>query len=132
MLLNPRYGRLGLVAFPYFFFFEMIGPVVEALGYLSFVVTLLAGRASILYVSAFMGVALGLGIVLSVSAVCLEELTFRRYPTKKDLVLLFLIGVVENFGYRQLNTFWRVKGVLSGLRGRSGWGEMTRKGFGPS
>ena len=129
MLLNPRYGRLGMLAFPYFFFLEMIGPVVEALGYFAFLVTVLAGRASPVYVLAFLGVAFGFGIVLSLSAVCLEELTFRRYPTKKDLVRLFFVGVLENLGYRQLNTYWRVKGLVSGLTGRGGWGVMTRKGF---
>lgn len=129
MLLNPRYGRLGLVAFPYFFFLEMIGPVVEGLGYFLFLFTVLAGKASIQYVSAFLGVAFILGVVLSISAVCLEEITFRRYPKRSDLFQLFIIGALENFGYRQLNTLWRVRGTLASLRGRGGWGVMTRKGF---
>jgi len=129
MFLNPRYGRLGFLAYPYFFLLELIGPSVEFLGYISFLVTLLAGRASTLYALAFLGVAIVLGIVLSISAVALEELTFRRYPRMRDLVLLFGIGVVENFGYRQLNTLWRVRGTISGLLGKQGWGVMTRRGF---
>ncbi|MFN4232998.1 glycosyltransferase family 2 protein [Thermus sp.] len=36
MLFNPRYGRLGLVAMPYFFLFEALAPVVEVLGYVLF------------------------------------------------------------------------------------------------
>ncbi len=129
MLLNPRYGRLGLIAYPYFFFLEMIGPVIEGLGYVFFLITILAGRASPLYVGAFLGVAFILGVVLSVSAVCLEEITFRRYPKKGDLLQLFLIGIIENFGYRQFNTLWRVRGTISAIRGKGGWGVMTRKGF---
>lgn len=129
MLLNPKYGRLGMVAYPYFFFMEMIGPLVEGAGYLAFLLTVLAGRASLPYVAAFLSVAFFLGVVLSIAAVSLEELTFRRYPRKLDLLSLFLIGVLENFGYRQLNTFWRVRGTVSGLRGKRGWGIMPRKGF---
>jgi len=129
MLLNPRYGRLGLVAYPYFFFLEMIGPIIEFVGYACFLLTVLAGRASPLYVGAFISVAVMLGVVLSISAVCLEEITFRRYPDRSDLIKLFLIGTLENFGYRQLNTFWRVRGLYTSLRGRGGWGVMTRKGF---
>ena len=34
-----------MIAFPYFFFLEMIGPVIELLGYLSLTITILAGRA---------------------------------------------------------------------------------------
>lgn len=46
MLLNPRYGRVGLLAFPYYFFLEMLGPMVELLGYLSFAITLFSGHAT--------------------------------------------------------------------------------------
>jgi cellulose synthase/poly-beta-1,6-N-acetylglucosamine synthase-like glycosyltransferase len=129
MLLNPRYGKAGLLAFPYFFFLEMLGPVIELLGYSSFAVTVLAGRADWWFVSAFLAMAIVLGGVLSLAAVALEELSFRRYPRRSDLLKLFGLAALENFGYRQLNTWWRVKGTLSALRGVESWGRMTRRGF---
>jgi len=129
MLLNPTYGKVGMLAFPYFFFLEMLGPVVELLGYASFIVTILAGRADWLFVAAFLSVAIVLGGVLSLSAVALEELSFRRYPKLVDLIKLFGLAALENVGYRQLNTWWRVKGTYSALRGRTTWGSMTRRGF---
>lgn len=131
MLLNPRYGRAGVLAYPYFFLLEMLGPVVEALGYVAFIVTVAMGWASLNYVVAFFLVAVVLGVVLSVAAVALEELSFRRYPRMTDLLRLFYLGVLENFGYRQLSTFWRFRGTISALRGKEGWGAMVRKGFGP-
>ncbi len=130
MLLNPRYGRVGMLAFPYFFFLEMLGPVIELLGYVAFTVTVIAGRAEWLFVVAFLAVAVVLGAVLSLSAVALEELSFRRYPRLSDLLSLFRLAALENVGYRQMNTWWRVKGTISALRGREAWGSMTRKGFG--
>jgi hypothetical protein len=45
------------------------------------------------------------------------------------LLRLFSLAALENLGYRQLNTWWRVKGTYSALRGVQGWGSMTRKGF---
>jgi cellulose synthase/poly-beta-1,6-N-acetylglucosamine synthase-like glycosyltransferase len=129
MLLNPTYGKVGMLAFPFFFFLEMLGPVVELLGYLSFTITVLAGRADWLFVSAFLAVAVVLGGVLSLSSVALEELSFRRYPRLVDLLKLFSLAALENVGYRQLNTWWRVKGTYSALRGRQTWGKMTRRGF---
>jgi cellulose synthase/poly-beta-1,6-N-acetylglucosamine synthase-like glycosyltransferase len=130
MLLNPRYGRAGLLAFPYFFFLEMMGPVVELLGYLSFTITILAGRANWPIVIGFLAVAIVLGGVLSLAAVALEELSFRRYPRITDLLHLFLLALVENFGYRQLSVWWRLKGTVSAMRGVQSWGSMTRTGFG--
>ncbi len=129
MLLNKTYGKVGMLAFPYFFFLEMLGPVIELLGYVAFTITIAAGRADALYVTAFLAVAIILGGVLSLAAVALEELSFRRYPRLVDLLKLFGLAALENLGYRQLNTWWRVKGTYSALRGRQTWGAMTRRGF---
>jgi len=37
--------------------------------------------------------------------------------------------VVENFGYRQLNSYWRMLGWWQFLRKEKSWGVMTRVGF---
>ena len=129
MLGNPRYGRIGTVAYPYFYFLEMLGPVIEVLGYGAFIATVLLGWASTAYIIAFIMVAVVLGIILSMAAVGLGELTYRRYPRTSDLLRLFWIAVIENFGYRQLNSYWRVRGMWNYVTGRGGWGARSRKGF---
>ncbi len=130
MLFNPRYGRVGMVAYPYFFFLEMLGPVIEVAGYISFAIALALGRVNGLYVFAFLMVAFVLGMSLSLAAVALEELSFRRYPGVKSLLSLFGLSVTETLGYRQMSTYWRFRGLVSAVRGKKGWGAMTRKGFG--
>jgi len=62
-------------------------------------------------------------------SIVLEELAFRRYPRVLDLIKLAAYGIVENFGYRQLTTWWRFMGTMDYVRGRRDWGVMTRKGF---
>jgi hypothetical protein len=74
-------------------------------------------------------VAFILGLTISFTAVGLEELSFRRYPRFGDLVKLFYLAAIENFGYRQLNQYWRVRGVFNKIIGKKGWGKMVRKGF---
>ncbi len=132
MILNPKYGRIGMLAAPYYFFLEVLGPVIESLGYLTFVAALVLGRASTPYVLAFLAVAFALGISLSFAAVGLEELSFRRYPKMRDLTTLLVIAVVENVGYRQLSIWWRLRGMISKFRGASAWGAMERRGFSTS
>jgi cellulose synthase/poly-beta-1,6-N-acetylglucosamine synthase-like glycosyltransferase len=129
MLLNPRYGRAGTLAFPYFFFLEGLGPLIEAAGYGGFVLAVVLGRASFVYVSAFLALAVVLGLALSIAAVALEELSFRRYPRRKDLLVLLGLCFVDGLGYRQLSSWWRLKGTISFLRRKTGWGEMERRGF---
>jgi cellulose synthase/poly-beta-1,6-N-acetylglucosamine synthase-like glycosyltransferase len=129
MLLNPRYGTTGLLGMPYFFLFEFLGPVVELTGYVAFAAGLALGILSLEFALAFLLAAVGLGALLSISAVFLEELRLRRYPRWRDLAKLTLYGVLENFGYRQLNTLWRVLAIVSFLRKNTEWGAMERRGF---
>lgn len=130
MLFNPRYGRIGMLAYPYFVFLEMLSPLIEVLGYVGFGVALVLGRVSWLYATAFLSVAIGLGIGLSFTAVALEELGFRRYPKRSDLYRLIWLAIAENFGYRQLTALWRLRGLVTVFRKAKGWGRMERRGFG--
>jgi cellulose synthase/poly-beta-1,6-N-acetylglucosamine synthase-like glycosyltransferase len=129
MLFNPRYGTVGLIAMPYFFIFEFLGPVIELLGYVAFVAGVALGVINGPFALAFFLAAVGLGVLLSTAAVFMEELRLERYPRWWDLIKLILYGVLENFGYRQLNTLWRAMAILSFLRNNTDWGAMERKGF---
>jgi cellulose synthase/poly-beta-1,6-N-acetylglucosamine synthase-like glycosyltransferase len=132
LLFNPRFGVLGLLAFPYFFFLEMLGAAVEVGGYVTFAVAVALHRADTPYVIAFLMLAFALGIALSIAAVGLEELGFRRYRRLRDLLAMFGLAVIEGIGYRQLNTYWRARGLWSALRGKKTWGQMTRQSFAPA
>lgn len=129
MLFNPRYGAVGLLGMPYFFLFEFLGPVIELAGYAAFVAGLALGVTNLSFAVAFFVAAVGLGILLSTAAVFLEELRLERYPRWRDLAKLTVYGVLENFGYRQINTLWRALAIVSFLRRSTEWGAMERKGF---
>ena len=132
MLFNPRYGRAGTIAHPYHFIFEMIGPGIELLGYAAFLLGVILGVLSLEFVLAFLALALVLGVGMSFVAVGLEELSFRRYASHGDFARLMWLSFADAFGYRQLQTFWRVRGLVSHLRGTGGWEDVKRQGFGPS
>ena len=129
MLLNPRYGRVGLLAYPAFVFVELLGPVVEALGLIGLVVATALGVLDVPLALLLLALALVLGLAQSVAAVALEQIAFRRYTRLQDLGLLLFLALVENVGYRQLTVLWRLRGLVSYVRKRSAWGEMTRTGF---
>ena len=71
------------------------------------------------------------GAMISLTAVLLEEMSFRRYPRVRQLLLRAALGVIENFGYRQLTTWWRLEGRDRLRPQEAGLGVMTQKGFGP-
>jgi cellulose synthase/poly-beta-1,6-N-acetylglucosamine synthase-like glycosyltransferase len=129
MFLNPRYGVIGMAAMPYFVFVELLGPAIEFFGYVAMAVLLAVGLLNLQIALLFFIVALLYGVMYSVGAVLLEELSFQRYPNPRDLALLLSFGVIENFGYRQLTAWWRVKAFWDYFRGKNAWGTMQRKGF---
>jgi cellulose synthase/poly-beta-1,6-N-acetylglucosamine synthase-like glycosyltransferase len=128
-ILRPRYGVLGMVVLPAFILFEWLAPAIEALGLFVVVLGIILGELSPLFAILFFSLACGIGILLSMLALMLEELSFRRYGRARDRVLLVVWAILENLGYRQLTVVWRLRGIASYLRGKRSWGKMSRKGF---
>lgn len=130
MMFNAKYGRVGLVAVPFYFFGEMLAPVVELLGYVIAILAVTTGRVDFTFALLFFLFAWGLGLCLSIWGVVLEETSFRKYRRFGDLARLLLFAALENFGYRQCTVWWRLKAFWAAWRKRKTWGEMTRTGFG--
>ena len=129
MLFNPRYGRVGLIAVPFYALGEMLAPLVEVFGYVIIVAGLMAGVVNVSFALLFVLVAWGYGMLLSLWAVVLEEVSFHRYRRFGDLVRLVLFATLENFGYHQCGVWWRLRAFFTRRGRKHGWGEMTRRGF---
>lgn len=129
MIGNPRHGVVGLLSMPYYVVFEAFGPLVEVAGYVVTLAALPLGLLDWRFAELLFLAAVAYGTLISLTAVVLEELSFKRYLRVRDLLTLVLYGFLENFGYRQLTSWWRVLGILDFLRGRQTWGAMARRGF---
>lgn len=126
---RPRYGSLGLLAFPYFVLVELLAPVVEAFGLLGLFAGLALGAMNWSFAVLFFALAYGLGVVISIFTIALEEWSYRAYGGLLDRLRLAAWSLAEGFGYRQLTTIWRLRGLIKYMRGRTEWGVMTRTGF---
>ncbi|OON62164.1 glycosyl transferase [Massilia sp. KIM] len=123
-------GVPGWVAFPFMLLFEWLGPLIELGGYAFMIWAFFTGMISWEAFGAFLFVAVGMGILLSASGLLLEEMSFHIYPRGKQLAMLGLVVILENFGYRQLNSWWRLTGLWRWLvQKESTWGAMKRKGI---
>ena len=129
MAFNPDYGRVGILCLPYFWIFELIGPVFEVMGYFSVPISFLLGIVDLHFMLSFFLVAVLYGTILSVGALLMEENTFRKYPRISQILKLFLYAVLDNFGYRQLNTIYKVEAMLGFRRNKSSWGSIQRQAF---
>jgi cellulose synthase/poly-beta-1,6-N-acetylglucosamine synthase-like glycosyltransferase len=128
LLCHPHGGTAGWLAFPFMILFEMIGPVVEIFMYVFLIAAFALGYLSLHTWLTLLVLVISLGVLLSISALLLEELSFHLYPNSRQLLVLALAAVAENFGYRQLNSWWKLVGMYRWLGGtKAQWGRMTRK-----
>jgi cellulose synthase/poly-beta-1,6-N-acetylglucosamine synthase-like glycosyltransferase len=128
MLFNPRYGRLGMVAVPYFWFFEALSPVVELSGYLIVVVGMLTGFISPRFAVLFVLLAVLYGMLLSQLAAGVEVFLSNRYPRMRDRLVIFTAAFLEFLGYRQFLVVERTLATVQVQWKRGQWGRMRRKG----
>ena len=129
MAFNPDYGRVGMFCLPYFWIFELVGPVFEVMGYISVPISFLLGIVNLHFMLSFFLVAVLYGTILSVGALLMEENTFRKYPRISQILKLFRYAVLDNFGYRQLNTIYKVEAMLGYRKNKSSWGSIKRRTF---
>ncbi len=131
LLFSKNGGTPGWLAYPIMIIFDLLGPIIELSGYLFMLTAFAMGAHWNPMMGAFLLLSFGFGIILSASALVLEELSFHVYPSWRDILILFGVAIAAEFGYRQLNCYWRIVGFYRWLRGgKAAWGTMTRKGIG--
>lgn len=132
MLFRFRYGRVGFVALPYLWLFELLAPVVEVGGILTILLAACTGSLSHEFLVEFLIFGYAFATVISIGSVLLEELTYKRYNDWQDVIRLVSYCFVEHFPYRQMQMVWRLQGMWQYLRGDIAWGSLQRGGFQPT
>jgi cellulose synthase/poly-beta-1,6-N-acetylglucosamine synthase-like glycosyltransferase len=128
MLFNSRFGAIGMISFPFHLYVEGLGAVVEFLGYFMVPLALIFGMVPVPLFVLFVVLSVVYGAFLSVGSVLLEELTYRRYPSFRNLMTLLWYAILENIGYRQLVLFYRVQGVVRFMTGFRKWEKVAHVG----
>ncbi len=112
LVFHKKGGLLSWVSIPFQIIFEALSPLIEIAGYVSTLILFMFGYLSLEGTIAFLLLSVGLGILLSVTAMLLEELTFHTYPKTRQILTLIAAAFLENCGYRQVNAFWRFTGLI--------------------
>jgi len=129
MLFKRRYGRIGCLALPYLWLFELLAPVVEIGGIVTIVLAACLGALSREFFVQFLLFGYAFATVISIGSVLQEEITYKRYNDWQDVVRLVSCCFLEHFPYRQLHMIWRLEGLWQYLRGDNVWAPVKRKGL---
>ena len=83
LFFNPRYGLLGTVSYPYWFFFEMLAPLIEFFGFIAFLVLALLGKVVWSFFFALLFFVISFSFLYSSFAIFMEVVTYNQYKKKK-------------------------------------------------
>lgn len=126
---NPKFGLLGMVSFPYWFFFEWMAPLVEFFGVVNFAFLALLGYVNWPFFLSLLALVYTFAMMFSLMAILVEELTYYQYKRQKDMFRLVLTAMLEPFTFHPYTVWAAINGNLDLTTGKKNWGEMTRKGF---
>ena len=129
MTFNPRYGFVGMLSVPYNWIFELFGAAVEVIGYFLIPFTLIMGELNMFFFVIYFLLSVALGIILSEGSLVIEQYTHRGAMTAKQSIGISIYALLENFGYRQMITVFRMEGIIKYRKLRRSWGKIKRKEF---
>lgn len=126
---NPRYGIMGMISYPFWFFFEWLAPFVEFAGFVGFVVLACMGRVDWLFFLSMLSAVYFFSFFISMFSLLMEEMSFFKYTQKRDILKMIWIAMIEPFWFHPRVVWWSIQGNLDIIKGKKSWGEMTREGF---
>lgn len=129
MFFNPKFGRLGMISYPYWFFYEWMSPLLEFTGIIFILIFYYLGVLNWEFFIAITCAVFSFSIMFSFFAILWEVYAYNQYK-KKDVLTLMLFAILEPFIFHPMVTFAAVRGNYKKLfKIKSGWGTITRKGF---
>lgn len=130
MLFNPAYGRVGMIVFPYNFFFELLAPVIEFLGIIYYIFLIYFGMVNWPYAIILLIFVYTYAVMISSLSVLWDQLTFQYYKTWRDVLSVISMVFIEMIIYHPLIVVFALRGYYFQLTNRThSWGNMQRRGF---
>jgi cellulose synthase/poly-beta-1,6-N-acetylglucosamine synthase-like glycosyltransferase len=130
MLFNPRYGRVGMIVFPYNFFFELLAPIIEFLGIIYYILLIMFGMVNWPFAIILLIFVYTYSVMISSLAVLWDQLTFQYYKSWRDVARVCSMVFIEMLIYHPFIVIFALRGYYFQLTNRKhSWGNMQRRGF---
>ena len=137
MIFDPKYGATGLVAMPYYLFFEFLSPVVKTA---ALIFLLAAARYDLIntgwIVLLIIAIILTSAVIMASLTVIIEQRSKHarasrdalRYKNFRDWLLLIFYGILSEFSYAFFRIAAQWDGIIRLLKGDKDWHKFERKG----
>jgi cellulose synthase/poly-beta-1,6-N-acetylglucosamine synthase-like glycosyltransferase len=126
LFFNVKYGKLSLIGYNYFLFFEGLEPIISFLGFISFIVTFAMQSPNFTIILYLFLTSVLLGVFITIYSVIITEATFERYSKISDYIRLIFYSILQNIGYRQMGSIIRFLAILKYKYKSNVWGKQQR------
>lgn len=126
LFLHPGHGVLGLFAIPYFWLVEAFSPLVELLAYIIVPYSIYQGWVPWELAVIYLGIGLIFNLIITLIGVYFDNKYVSKNKTWSCLTST-METVLLHFGYKQLNSWWRLNALLRSLGRNQTWGEKPRE-----
>ncbi len=124
IILNPKYGIVGMVATPYFIFIEALGPLITFIGTISILLLYIYGFINSYTIVLFFALEFVWGITLNIFSLYLDLFTKHSYKGYLSYIILILLSFIEPFIYKPLLKAELFMATFNFMN--SSWGEIKR------
>ena len=128
LFFNPKFNKLGMLGYPYWFFFEWLSPLIAFGGFIYTIILILTSGINWPFYLLLFVFVYSFAVFLTTWAILFEEITFHKYKRKRDVFILIATAFIEPFFY-PVHTYFAVRGNIETLRGKTSWGTAERSGF---
>jgi len=130
MFFNPKYGRLGMLSYPYWFFYEWLAPLLEFFGYITIIIFSYIGILNLPFFLAITAFIYMFSVMFSFYAILWDVYSYNEYKKTKDILILMFCALIEPFTFHPIVVWAAIRGNYKKLfKIKSGWGSQVRKGF---
>ena len=126
LFLHPGHGFLGLMAIPYFWLVEALSPVIELAALVAATFALINGWIDPMMVMMFFGIGILWNLQITLVGIYFDN----RYVSKNNswsITRSVVETVLLHFGYKQINSLWRLLAMMKSFSKAPSWGEKPRQ-----
>lgn len=129
-LFNRKFRNMGMVVYPYALVYELLAPIIEALGIVFFIYLVLFNKVNWNTAFIILLYSYTFSVMISTMVILWDQITFKYYKTFREVLSLILMVFLEPFIYHPLIVFFAIKGYINYFTSKEfEWGTMTRQGF---
>lgn len=126
LIFHPGHGPFGLLGVPYLWLVEVFSPILALVAWIAVPYALINGWITWELVLFYLGVGVVFNMFITLVGIRLDNKYLSRMKAWSCLNHTFHT-VLIHFGYKQLNTWWRLIALMRSFRRGASWGEKPRE-----